>query len=223
MLDIINSEMPREFEDVAWDSNYPGRQGMDGIPRLAEWLRGEIDNGFLVYGGNIDSLFDQNDLLTTMQSRAPVLATRFQVPASTDPADYPDNSSEYLYRILQATDYDGTPAIDFLRGNSIDDTDGDGFLEIVDAWGNPLVFGFQVFDDDGNYVAGDLEISLVLDSANNAGGVADNGGLNPGRPGNITNVPDLHNLQIRLLSTGGLRVNDENDLNDLGGVEIISN
>ena len=211
LADIINSEMPREFEDVAWrgsanfsDTNFPG-------PRFTDWLNDEIGNGFLSYGGQIQSLIEQDNLLVALQGRAPVLATRFQVPGSSNPDDYPDDSSEYLYRILQATDYEGTPAIDYLRGNSIGDTDGDGFPEIVDAWGNPLVFGLQVFDDDGNYVAGDIQISQVLFRNNG------NEGLNPGQAGD---APAVQNLQIRILSTGGITVND---ISDLDGAEIISN
>lgn len=194
LADVINAEMPREFTDVAWrednNTNFPGTVQDDG---LRDWLDEQInDNGFLIYGGNIPSLVQEENLLTSLQGRPPVLATRFQVLGSANPNNYPDNSSEYLYRILQATDYDGTPAIDYLRGNAIGDTDGDGFLEILDSWGNPMAFGFQVFDDDGNYVAGDMEISAIL-------GAAPNGGLAPGQNGD---APAVQNLQIRIVSTG---------------------
>jgi len=47
-------------------------------------------------------------------------------------------SGEYLYLLLSRINYDGEPAIESFNKNSIADTDGDGLLEIVDAWGEPL-------------------------------------------------------------------------------------
>ncbi|WP_372896624.1 type II secretion system protein [Stieleria sp.] len=63
---------------------------------------------------------------------------------SDDPADPLDRfwsrtneSAECLYLILATTEMFGTKAIDRIPSTSIGDTDGDGFLEILDAWGNP--------------------------------------------------------------------------------------
>lgn len=47
-------------------------------------------------------------------------------------------SGEYLYLLLSRINYDGVPAIETFNKNSIADTDGDGLLELVDAWGEPL-------------------------------------------------------------------------------------
>ncbi|WP_182865789.1 type II secretion system protein [Rhodopirellula sp. JC639] len=63
---------------------------------------------------------------------------------SDDPADPADRfwsrtneSAECLYLILATTEMFGGKAIDRIPSTSIGDTDGDGFLEILDAWGNP--------------------------------------------------------------------------------------
>lgn len=45
---------------------------------------------------------------------------------------------EYLYQTLVTMDFDGAPAIEILGNQAIGDSDGDGFLEVVDAWGDPL-------------------------------------------------------------------------------------
>jgi prepilin-type N-terminal cleavage/methylation domain-containing protein len=53
------------------------------------------------------------------------------------------DNSENLYMILSRIDLDGTPAVDSLGSLAIGDTDGDGLQEIVDAWGEPIVFQFR--------------------------------------------------------------------------------
>ena len=51
-----------------------------------------------------------------------------------------NESSECLYLILATTRLHGKRAIDLIQSSRIGDTDGDGFLEILDAWGNPYIF-----------------------------------------------------------------------------------
>ena len=51
-----------------------------------------------------------------------------------------NQGAECLYLIM-ATSYVGSgPAIDVIPAANIDDTDGDGLLEILDGWGQPLEF-----------------------------------------------------------------------------------
>ncbi|WP_164103375.1 type II secretion system protein [Candidatus Laterigemmans baculatus] len=53
----------------------------------------------------------------------------------------PENaSSELLYLILSTSSFNGISAIEAIPKRNIDDTDGDGMPEIVDAWGNPIHF-----------------------------------------------------------------------------------
>lgn len=54
------------------------------------------------------------------------------------------DSAEVLYRILNEIEVDGVSGMDVLGGSrAAGDTDGDGFLEVVDAWGDPITFQFQ--------------------------------------------------------------------------------
>ncbi|MEL6106649.1 MAG: type II secretion system protein, partial [Planctomycetota bacterium] len=69
-------------------------------------------------------------------------------------------SAECLYLILATTELFGSPAIDLIQSSNIGDTDGDGFMEILDAWGTPYEFirnpsglrtaGIKNFDPSGS-------------------------------------------------------------------------
>ncbi len=66
---------------------------------------------------------------------------------------------EYLYAVLTRIDLDGSPAIESLGNNAIGDFDSDGFLEVVDAWGEPMQLRIwqvdaQEVDDTGSPSAG---------------------------------------------------------------------
>lgn len=51
-----------------------------------------------------------------------------------------NQSSECLYLILASINDGDTSALDFLHDSEIGDTDGDGVPEVLDGWGNPIVF-----------------------------------------------------------------------------------
>ncbi len=54
------------------------------------------------------------------------------------------DSSELLHAVLKRIWVDGEPALSLLRQTEIADTDLDGFLEIVDVWGNPIYFRLEL-------------------------------------------------------------------------------
>jgi len=58
-------------------------------------------------------------------------------------ADRFADSSEVLYQILSELEFEGTNVIDSLGSAAIGDTDGDGFPEVVDGFGEPLAFEFH--------------------------------------------------------------------------------
>jgi Prokaryotic N-terminal methylation motif len=47
-------------------------------------------------------------------------------------------SSELLYLIISTSNFGGTAALELFRPSDIGDPDGDGLLEFVDAWGQPI-------------------------------------------------------------------------------------
>ena len=53
------------------------------------------------------------------------------------------DSAEMLYALLNQIEFNGTSALDSLGSNAVADTDGDGQLEIVDAWDEPIGFQFH--------------------------------------------------------------------------------
>ena len=78
------------------------------------------------------------------------------------------DSAEMLYALLNQIDFNGTSALDSLGSNAVGDTDGDGQLEIVDAWGEPL--GFQFHQENLERVPVP-PISIPPTTANPANGV----------------------------------------------------
>jgi hypothetical protein len=54
-----------------------------------------------------------------------------------------DLPGEYLYQFLYSYDFDGTPAVEALGSQAIADTDGDNLMEVVDAFGEPLLYEIQ--------------------------------------------------------------------------------
>lgn len=80
-------------------------------------------------------------LLEMLNARAPSAAASWARIASPN-LNLP---GEYLYQILLRTDMDGIPAVETLGSATIGDSDGpeglgDGFPEILDAWGEPMHF-----------------------------------------------------------------------------------
>lgn len=51
--------------------------------------------------------------------------------------------SELLYQTLLNIDIDGVPAVDQIGSVAIGDTDDDGFLEVLDGWGEPMFLQWQ--------------------------------------------------------------------------------
>ena len=56
-----------------------------------------------------------------------------------------DLPGEYLHEILRSIQVDGQSAVESLGSSAIANTDNDGFPEVVDAWGEPLLFDIEQF------------------------------------------------------------------------------
>lgn len=97
-----------------------------GVPTATKQL--------MAYKEYFRSAFPQNS------SDNPALLNTGQYFANNLPNS--SESSEYLYWIITKSDSFGVAAVDDseFSSNELRDTDGDGRLEFVDSWGNPLRF-----------------------------------------------------------------------------------
>ncbi|GAA4438735.1 prepilin-type N-terminal cleavage/methylation domain-containing protein [Bremerella cremea] len=113
-----------------------------------------------------DRKSDISDAPVSLES-VPGLQFRYQrsVVARTNSANYaaasvdtvwtPANeNAECLYLILESIQDGDTNGLDFFKESEIGDTDGDGMFEILDGWGNPIIFlrwpfGYPIIEPTG--------------------------------------------------------------------------
>ena len=155
LLDVISCEMPRDASHVRM---FPSPQLQAAIMDL-EAQTPPGDDFVAPDGADLLAALGQPQML-------PALARRFVTPA--DPIPNPPSATnlnaEYLYGILATTDFDDTPGIEALGASAIADTDNDGYLEVVDNWGEPIEF--ELLDPGLNpipnnpYPAGNLPTRL---------------------------------------------------------------
>ncbi|MEW4456078.1 prepilin-type N-terminal cleavage/methylation domain-containing protein [Bremerella sp. JC817] len=65
-----------------------------------------------------------------------------------------NENAECLYLILESIQDGETNGLDFFKESEIGDTDGDGMFEILDGWGNPIIFlrwpfGYPIIEPTG--------------------------------------------------------------------------
>ena len=89
------------------------------------------------------------DLSTLLNSVTSGGARKFrrQLDATTPPEDTDelDLPGEYLHEILRSIQIDGQSAVELLGNSAIGNTDDDTYPEVVDAWGDPLLFDIEQF------------------------------------------------------------------------------
>ena len=100
------------------ESNYPQQVSNT---RLTELLNGLSSSGAVKFRRQVDD--------TTAQG-------------ALDDLDLP---GEYLHEILRSIQVDGQSAVESLGSSAIANTDNDRFPEVVDAWGEPLLFDIEQF------------------------------------------------------------------------------
>ena len=102
------------------------------------------------------------------------------------------------------TDYQGSPATEFLGGQAFGDTDNDGFLEIIDAYGFPISFAIEMYDDAGTLIVDPTDttrpwqLDPAFDNTFNDQPLLDGAG-NPLY--DIGRSPTVNNLRFRLVSS----------------------
>ena len=211
MLDIINFEMPRGYESVALNNNNGGGDETFPSQQLVQWIENQE---YIVPDSNNDTL------VQTLQTSVTFKSDRFRIPNApesayphgnesnpTSPSAVIRTSSEFLYAILEQTQSQGILAIESLSQRAFDDTDDDGFLEVVDSWGNPIGFYFEMYDDNGSLLNPTLLPSPASLEADLDAGFESMDDPSPQYPTAHFGTP-ARNIRIRIYSTGNKPVDD---------------
>jgi prepilin-type N-terminal cleavage/methylation domain-containing protein len=132
--DLINCELPRPIlSGGVFFRNTDLGHFPSNVPAIAsvtvgfrDWLNNHYSNPGPGWG---DQLFARTLSAAVVSWSDPSLSSpNFDLPG------------EYLYQILRRIDFDGMPAIESLGTSTFADTDNDGIMEVVDAWGEPLLW-----------------------------------------------------------------------------------
>ena len=102
------------------------------------------------------AMADDNDIRAAFGDRIPANVNRWNGSGVDNAADLRieasrANNSEYLYKILSQLDYEGSTVVDALGARAVGDSDGDGSLEVIDGFGDPIYFQFHqrnIVEDD---------------------------------------------------------------------------
>ena len=129
-MDLIRNEMPNSSFDLFSNSAngfYPSETFVQAFDN--RYLEGSPS------GGRLTQL-QRDGFLGELRRFAPANAIAWQ----NFTGDLP---SEFLYEILSRIDYNGASALDAIGSQAVGDSDGDGLLEIVDGWDEPMEFVIQ--------------------------------------------------------------------------------
>ena len=209
--DIVNAENPRPLltnnQDLVANPDvgvFPTTIGPFGsaVPGgFLGWLQQNYPNP--QFSGGHDSstnpyLWERLAQVTPslVQSYGPM-----KIGAATDP-DF-DLPGEYVYAILERMDVDGAPATELLGSSTIGNTDEDGYPEVVDAWGEPMLL--RIWQIETTPPTNDTSVSndaysdvanIDFDSLNGTGGAP------TGYIGLDSSIPrGLHKVRFEVVST----------------------
>lgn len=197
--DLQRMEMPDRFTDITVESNFGNpsliRAAVNPVIESAGAIVASRDTPSLrkVAPVNWFGTGNANNLpgkLAAYRDRIPttdlvVSSAPMPTPAQLDQIDrnLQNQGAECLFLIMSTSFVAGSPAIDAIPNSNIGDTDNDGFLEILDGWGQPLIFirwpvgyddpeglidtnipdEFDLFRCDYAYIAPATNNSLVTD------------------------------------------------------------
>jgi prepilin-type N-terminal cleavage/methylation domain-containing protein len=139
LRDTMRMEMPDRITDLLYlpsDYTVVHNSGALKIPRaipprygiMVETLRNNMGG---LSGFTLGEVPTGNPL-------APMSAPRLATGQSDGEWNVAVSSAELLYMIVATSQYAGSSALEFFRPSEIGDTDGDGLLEFLDAWGQPI-------------------------------------------------------------------------------------
>ena len=139
LSELLDSELPRPLYDPSLGLYVPNSNRV-----VSPFFSGP---GYVGAGNpisNSDPIGFYRDDSFLGNSNAPYSAImqRWQLLAQQNPNDL-NLPGEYLYQFLYSYDFDGAPAVEVLGAQAIADTDGDQLMEVVDAFGEPLLYEIQ--------------------------------------------------------------------------------
>jgi prepilin-type N-terminal cleavage/methylation domain-containing protein len=150
LMDIINAEMPRPVVDSSTASGFRYNPDVGLFPTTLPGFNNPM--GFTEW---LDDRFGPT-IITRLNglTSAKVQSWQWIANLPTAQRDTFDLPGEYLYQILARIDIDGSTAIELLGNATIGNSDGDDFLEIVDAWGDPM--SLRIWQVDAEEVSTDV-------------------------------------------------------------------
>jgi prepilin-type N-terminal cleavage/methylation domain-containing protein len=149
IADIISAEMPQSLSDVINASNsFPSQPFID-------WATGYSD----LQASPNPPQGTGNNIWMDLGPQVPAAALRFNV--QNQQGQVPDDNSELLYIILETTQFNGIVGTAALGSRAFGDTDGDGFPEVLDVWGNPITFSLTGLTADDNFDVTQLSVRII--------------------------------------------------------------
>lgn len=116
-------------------------QGPIGITAVANQIAENSDGKVLRYFNDSSNPRWQFPVTWSPARKVKTYYDRYQANVSAGNTWTAQNEgAECLYLIMATSFVAGSPAIDSIPNSNIGDTDGDGMLEILDGWGQPLLF-----------------------------------------------------------------------------------
>lgn len=143
LIEYARTEMPCRLSQITGAASYPSAHFQSDF--------------------NTDTVnFDMADI-GTLNSNVPAMRTRMIRELIAAPAATTANEqAECLYEILNSHNDYGSSGLDFIFRGEIGDKDGDGHKEILDAWGDPMMFTLHMLDQEANTLD-DFDTSMNTD------------------------------------------------------------
>jgi prepilin-type N-terminal cleavage/methylation domain-containing protein len=161
LSELLDVELPRPLFDNALESYIPISNRRISPHFIGPGYIEEFDgrpNGFGTATNTFDTIgnYRAGSFLASTNAPYSALMQRWQLLAQQNPNDL-NLPGEYLYQFLYAYDFDGAPAVEALGAQAIADTDGDQLMEVVDAFGEPLLFEIQQRAPENQNTDGDTQ------------------------------------------------------------------
>jgi len=176
LSELLDVELPRPLFD-----NGQGNYIPNSNRGISPFFDGPGYVGMGVSSGAWDPIgnYRADSVLGDANAPKSALMRRWELLAQQYPNDL-DLPGEYLYQFLYSYDFDGAPAVEALGAQAIADTDGDQLMEVVDAFGEPLLYEIQQRAPEDQNTDGDTTlypdgdtIPDVDDTDDDADGISD--------------------------------------------------